>query len=83
MLIKTGEFTLTTIAKCNSTYSRPGEIQATFPYSEFCVNKREAIGTCQLACKQTANNGKTEDNFNSGRLVPVTGLSQDPLKVVK
>jgi hypothetical protein len=74
---------LITIAKRNSTHSRPGEIQAKFPYSEFCANKCEAKGTCHPACKQTANNGKTDDSFNSGRLVPVTALSQDPLKIVK
>jgi hypothetical protein len=66
---------LTTIAKDNSTHSRPGEIEAKFPYSELCVNKREAIGTCHPACKQTANNGNTGDSLNSGRLVPVTALS--------
>jgi hypothetical protein len=68
-------------------HSGPGEIQAKFPYYGFCVNKREAVGTCHKrknpVCKQTANNGKTDEIFNSGSLAPVTALREDPLKTVK
>lgn len=78
---------MTSIARRNRMHSRPGEVQAKFPYSEFCVNERETIGTCHKrknpVCKQTANNGKTDDSFNSGCLVPVTALSEEPLKIVK
>lgn len=78
---------MTSNAKRNRMHGGPGEIQAEFPYSEFCVNKREAIGTCHKrknpVCKQTANNGKTDDSFNSRCLVPVMALSEDPLKIVK
>jgi hypothetical protein len=58
---------LTCIVTCNRTHSGPGEVQTKFPYSEFCVNKREATGPCHkrknLVCKQTANKGKTDNSF--------------------
>jgi hypothetical protein len=69
---------LTSVAKRNRMHNGPGEIQGKFPYSEFCVNQREAIGNCHKrknpVCKQTANNGKPDDGFNSCCLVPVTAL---------
>lgn len=78
---------MTCIGKRNRMHSGPGEIQAKFPCSEFCVNKREAIGPCHKrknpVCKQTANKGKTDNSLNSGYLVPVKARSDVPLKIVK
>jgi hypothetical protein len=78
---------LTFIAKRDRMHSGTGEIQAKFPYSEFCANKRQAIGTCHKrknpVCMQTATIEKTDDSFNYGCLLPVKALSEDPLKIVK